>query len=89
MIITQIIKGHVNELFGKEQQLHDMRMEICKQCPLYKVGTFGPICDSSKFLNPLTGVVNYSGGKGFFQGCACRLEAKTRIEDAKCPAGKW
>lgn len=89
MSMKQIIGGHINELLGKEEQLHQERMLICKQCTLYKVGTFGPICNNGLYLNPTTNVTNYVGGPGFFRGCSCRLDAKTRIEDAHCPASKW
>lgn len=93
MSINQIIKGHVNEFLGREDELSELRTKICEQCPLYKVtfikDWFGGICDSNKYLNPQTNQVSYFPGEGFVQGCSCRVNAKTRVLDAKCVAGKW
>ena len=89
MLVKQILEGHINELLGKEEALHKQRMAICLKCPLFKNGTFGPICNPDLYLNPTTGVFNHTGGLGFFRGCSCRLNAKTRLEDAHCPANKW
>jgi hypothetical protein len=47
--MKDIIHGHYNELTGKEEDLYLERIEICKQCPLYKLDVFaGPICNNKK-----------------------------------------
>jgi hypothetical protein len=93
MSVKQIIEGHSNEVTKKNQNLYDERMPICEKCPLYKKtflkNYFGPICNSNLYLNPETNKVSYLEKEGTFNGCGCRLEAKVRVQDAKCPAGKW
>ena len=35
------------------------RLAICKKCKLVKLDTeYGPVCDSSKYMNPETGEVS-------------------------------
>lgn len=90
MAIKQIIKGHMNELLNREEQLSNHRLTICRACPLYKEGKFGPVCNPALYLNPdANEVASYDKGKDFHRGCGCRLNAKTRLEDAHCPANKW
>lgn len=89
MGIKNIITGHVNELLGNHEELHDLRINICQTCPLYKLSDFGYVCDPKKYLNPLTNEVSYFPKAGYFKGCNCRLEAKTRDKESSCPARKW
>ena len=50
-----IAQGWANDLLKKEEELYQKRISICKECILYsKAGTFGPICDSKKCVNPET-----------------------------------
>jgi hypothetical protein len=89
MSIKQILVGHLNELINRGEDLYDMRIQICKKCPLYKEGKLGPICNPELYLNLLTNETNHIGGEGYGRGCGCRLNAKTRLEDAECPNNKW
>lgn len=89
MNVKQILKAHLKELLNQEVLLHEQRMKICKACPLYDIGSFGPICNPALYLNPTTNEFNHIGGSGFTKGCGCRLNAKTRDEDAHCPNEKW
>ena len=89
MEIEQIIKGHIKELLNQGASLSDARMTICKSCPLFKRTKFGPICNPNLYLNPITNETNHIGGINFEKGCGCRLNAKTRLEDAQCPNFKW
>jgi hypothetical protein len=89
MSVKQILQGHLNELLNKGEELSKARMLICKACPLYKMSALGPICNPELYLNPLTNTTNHIGGPGMHRGCACRLNAKTRLEDAHCPNDKW
>lgn len=88
-MITDIIKGHWNELLQKEQQLSEKRLLICKVCPLYSTSVAGFICNKELTLNPTTNEISLDNKPGFYRGCNCRLEAKTRLPDAHCPAHKW
>lgn len=89
MNYSEIIKGHVNEFIGAQNELSSKRLEICQNCPLLKRTSIGIICDPNKYLNPITNEVRTTPKDGFFGGCKCRLKAKTRNPDSKCPAGKW
>jgi len=87
--ITKIMEGHFKEFLSLEQELSDKRMKVCKLCPLYKHTSVGYICDNKLYLDPLTNETSTSYKEGFSKGCMCRLAAKTRLKDAKCPVGKW
>ena len=51
--VIDILQGHVNEAFNREEDLSRSRLAICKQCPLYKESeAFGPTCDSNKYISP-------------------------------------
>ena len=47
------------------------------------------MCNSRLWLNVNTGDVSTTAKTGYERGCGCRLSAKTRLANAKCPAGKW
>lgn len=89
MNVKDIIKGHFKEMLNDEQALSDSRLAICKQCPLLKETAIGLICNSALFLNVETGEVREDEHEGFHRGCGCRLNAKSRLPDAKCPLDKW
>lgn len=85
---SQIVEGHARELFGLNQDLSQLRLDICLKCPIYS-DFLGGICNSRLYLNPETGDISKDEKDGYFNGCGCRLPAKTTIEDEECPAGKW
>lgn len=87
--IKNIIKGHINEALNNEEELYNERISICKDCPLYKDTPLGPVCNSSLYMNPINEDVSYSEQPGYTKGCGCRLNAKTRSLESKCPLGKW
>ena len=88
MNILDIINGHTKELFNLNQELSQNRLKICYSCPLYSK-SLGGICNNKLWLNPNTGDVSDKPKEGYVRGCACRVNAKTRIPEAKCVAGKW
>lgn len=88
MEIGHIIKGHINEALNLNKDISKSRMQICLSCPLYSP-ILGGICNSKLWLDPLTGEVSTNKKDGYVNGCECRLSAKTRLTDAKCPANKW
>ena len=86
----QITTGWVNDLLNKEEELHNTRMLICEQCPLYSEGgTFGPICDRKKCVDPSTMELVHAPTASDICGCSCFLNKKTRVKSAKCVLGKW
>lgn len=86
---TDVIRGHVNELFNSGADLSAERLNICKECPLYSESNFGPLCDSKKWINPKTNEFSLISKKGFVRGCGCRLTAKTTLKDNHCIINKW
>ena len=53
---------------------------------------YNKIKDENKYyyVNPETGdVYTYKRGDNYYKGCGCRLQAKTRLVNAHCPAKKW
>lgn len=86
--VEDIIKGHYNEITNQENELYEKRIAICKQCPLYS-DVLGGLCDSKKCWDTVNKkVVNYPG-TNIICACGCRLQAKTRLKNAKCVLGKW
>ncbi len=83
-----IAEGHLNELFDKNRDISVQRMQICLKCPLYK-SAFGGQCNPRLWLNPINGDVSNIRLDGYYKGCGCRLQAKTRVSSAHCPVKKW
>ena len=88
MDIIDILNGTSKEILGKEDDLSKNRMNICKECPLYKQTPLGPICNPNLYINE-DGVVLDRPKIGFRKGCACRLNAKTRVAHSHCIVNKW
>lgn len=72
---ASIVEGHVNEVLNRNAELFDRRIKICLDCEKYTVRR------TAKFVGPWC-----SSNKG---GCGCRLNAKLRVENEKCPDDKW
>ena len=89
MDISDILKGHLNEVSGVNQTISSQRMQICKKCPLYKESVIGPICNSKIWVDLKTGDISTIQIDGYVNGCGCRLKAKTTLRHAHCPANKW
>ena len=87
--VKQIVEGHIHELLGNKDAIASPRLKICKKCPLFKQTVTGYICNSNAWLDPKTGDFSLDKKDGYVKGCGCRLNAKTRVSDAVCPAGKW
>ena len=85
-----ILQGHINEVLNREEDLSQSRLEICKQCPIYKESkAFGPICDSTKYISPDGQDWDNKYHEGWTRGCGCRLKAKSRLKNAHCIIKKW
>ena len=88
--VGQIIDGWAKDIANKEQKLYDIRMPICKKCPLYTDDVvFHGKCDAKKYYNPNTNELSNLPKEGFINGCGCKLSAKTRLKEAKCVLNKW
>ena len=88
MNIVDIVNGHTKAIFNLEEDLSKNRLQICYSCPLYSK-RMGGICNSRLWLNVNTGDVSTKSKPGYIRGCSCILNAKTRLSNQKCPAGKW
>ena len=87
--ITDILKGHINELLGEHDDLSETRLSICKRCLIYRESkNFGPMCNSSKYISEDGNETSDIYKKGYIKGCGCRLRAKTRLPKATCIIGK-
>jgi hypothetical protein len=86
---TQIAKGHLNELLGRNKDFSEKRLKICEQCPLCKKDNkfLGWMCNSSIYMDIKTGETSPKYKIGYKNGCGCRLTAKTTLLNAKCPTG--
>lgn len=87
--MINIVKGHINELLNKQQDLYEQRMKICKECPLITKTTVGPICDTRKCIDGNETYNRKNKSPNAICGCGCRLNAKLRLEDEKCVLNKW
>lgn len=53
-----IAQGHINEALGLNANISEKRLKICRKCPLYHIGLFGPVCSTRLWLNPETGDIS-------------------------------
>lgn len=49
----------------------------------------GGICNPNLYIHPDTEDVSINPKDGYVKGCGCRLQAKTRLIEAKCIINKW
>lgn len=88
MQIGNIVNGHVNELLGLNKNISEIRLAICRKCPLFSP-RLGGMCNNRLWYNKETGDVSMSQKTGYVKGCGCALKYKTKNSNEKCPAGKW
>jgi hypothetical protein len=89
---NEIVDGHFNELRSKvglandvEELIFSTREKICNQCPLKN----GNSCDTQRWINPKTLEVATAPKDDFIRGCGCRLSAKQKSKQSRCPANFW
>lgn len=87
--LENIILGHIDEVFNNNADLSKARLQICKDCPLMTDTVFGKVCNSKIYMEPKTKKISYKYLAGYFKGCGCRLDAKTRRHNESCPAKLW
>jgi len=89
-MVKDIISGTINNVLNRKVSLYWERIQICRQCKLItKNPIFGEICNDKLWLNPETDEISNYKKDGYRNGCSCILSSKTRVEEAKCPLGKW
>lgn len=90
MGIGHIVRGTLNNILDKEQELFNERMKICIDCKLYVPDGFGGAkCNPYLYLDPTTEETSRIPKLGYYRGCGCILGSKTRVREAHCPAKKW
>lgn len=72
------VKDKFNTLEPEIKEMSEKRLKICDPCPV----RYGNTCSSKregfhKDTNELT------------KGCGCFVDAKSMVEDEKCPLNKW
>lgn len=88
--INDIVAGHVNELLGKNEEMAEERMKICKECGLYKETMMGPICNPNLYLNMEDkSTVSDRPIIGYKKGCGCKLDRRVYVTYSHCACGKW
>ena len=91
MSLKDIIKGHMKEFTNDNDELAQERLAKCKTCPLFLLTPVGPICNPNRYYdNDKEQAYAYQNDEVTrIKGCGCRLNAKTRLEDATCPRKLW
>ena len=70
-------------------ELKAQRLTICKECPLYKEGANGPVCNSSKYISKDGKDWSWLRKDGYIRGCGCALKHKTGNPNSHCIINKW
>lgn len=71
-------------------ELYEKRIAICKECPLYKETSIGPICNPRLYISETDKQTVSDRPKiGHKKGCGCSLARKNKLPNAKCIVGKW
>ena len=64
-------------------------MAVCEKCPLLIIKWYGRVCNDKLWINQNTGETSLENKQDYIRGCGCRLDAKTRDLNSKCPMNKW
>ena len=85
--IGDIVEGYTNYALGKEDDLYEKRIKICRQCPLYNKEK--DKCDSKKCWDKINKKLVDYPGKDIICGCGCIMSKAGRATSKKCVLGKW
>lgn len=85
--IKDIAEGWTNYALDRESELSEIRMKVCRKCPLYN--NENDRCDASRCINVKTGKMEMGPGKDIVCGCNCYVSKKSRVLNAKCVLNKW
>ena len=85
--VVDIAEGWTNYALGKERELSESRMKICKQCPLYNKEK--DTCDSKRCWDTKNEKLVDYPGKSIICGCGCYMKKKSSLKRAKCVLNKW
>lgn len=85
--VKEIAEGYTNWALGREDELSEARMKICRECPLYNEDT--DRCDSGRGINIKTEELVKYPGKDIVMGCGCKMQPKSKSPSSKCVLNKW
>lgn len=71
------------------EKMQEERLAICKECPLYKDGSRGPVCNSSKYISPDGKDWSWIKKEGYKRGCSCALRSKVANPNSHCIISLW
>lgn len=86
--VGDILKGTMNNVLGKNSDLVEKRLEICRRCPIFST-RLGGICNPNLWIDPSNDNVSTEYKPGYKRGCGCLIKSKATLPNAKCIAGKW
>lgn len=87
--VSQIAEGFFNNIMGRQDQLYNERIKICRACPLLKIDSiFGEVCNGSLYINK-DNKTSKIPKDGYVKGCGCVMASKTRVDQAHCVINKW
>jgi len=82
-------KQTLNEYKNQDNDLMEMRLQICNDCPIaIQTAEYGPICDSRQYINE-NDEVSHKWAPGFKKGCGCYVKFKAANKDKHCVIDKW
>lgn len=71
------------------EKLKNERIAICKECPLYKEGSNGPVCNSSKYISKDGKNWSWIKKADYVKGCGCSLRHKVANPNSHCIISLW
>ena len=75
-----VVQGFINKTLNKNEDLTKRRSEICKVCP-------SNVKEPNEFFRVEDKIESISSR--MCNECGCALYLKLRVENEKCPLGKW
>ena len=75
--MTGLTRALINEGVVAEQET-ERRINICRECP-------DATRNDAKKFQQFKGLTNLSQCRQ----CGCFIKAKARLDDSRCPVGKW
>ena len=85
--VKEIAEGWTNYALGREKELSESRMKICRECPLYNAEK--DTCDSKKCWDKESEKLVDYPGKNIVCGCGCYMKKKTSSPSSHCILKKW
>ena len=85
--VKQIAEGWTNYALGREQELSESRMKICRECPLYNEEK--DTCDGKRCWDKVNQKLVDYPGKNIVCGCNCYMSAASKSRSKKCILDRW